>query len=520
MDELVESVSSELPPDVAQHTFKTLLQVIDKVLSESSDVKYRCLAKCKITDRLPPVSLQLLEACGYVDRGEVLELPQTADLETVSEAQEMFTCILLSFDAGDAADNAEDVDIFCAERQLASTPAQATAAFTPPPRGAAAQATSGISAAVDDVDPELARALQLSLQEVGSPAAGQASPKEVEFQRFDPESMQVESDAVEKLNRLHQESGEPFVDPQFPADARSIFADEEDARTWRCPSCNTRSELPPVPPFTKSQEELEQQIEYFGVTSKCRNCARPPPPAARSQYASRPSQWLRPGVHCQICEQIYADKEPEVRKELIARMCTHFLRDPVSETTVGEPWLIRGEARAEDVCQGALGNCWFVGALSVIARYPRIIDSLFEGEPAFNPAGAYTIRLCHAGQWRRILIDDLLPTGQVSQGHVNCTNTQYSAGGMPCYIQCARRQLWAPLVEKAAAKLFGSYETLKGGNLGEALALFTGCPTRRVRLYEPVELRQRRAQYRQAKAGQRQQLLLQGRPVPDRKSVV
>ena len=33
-------------------------------------------------------------------------------------------------------------------------------------------------------------------------------------------------------------------------------------------------------------------------------------------------------------------------------------------------------ARPEDVCQGALGNCWFAGALSVVAQLPELIDRI------------------------------------------------------------------------------------------------------------------------------------------------
>ena len=71
------------------------------------------------------------------------------------------------------------------------------------------------------------------------------------------------------------------------------------------------------------------------------------------------------------------------------------------------------------------------------------------------------VRLCLAGAWHTVLIDDVFPVN-----------------GLSClaYLKAARRQLWAPLIEKAAAKLHGSYEALAGGTFSEAFSLLTGCP--------------------------------------------
>eukprot|EP00747_Dinoflagellata_sp_TGD_P006889 gnl/TRDRNA2_/TRDRNA2_116515_c2_seq1.p1 gnl/TRDRNA2_/TRDRNA2_116515_c2~~gnl/TRDRNA2_/TRDRNA2_116515_c2_seq1.p1 ORF type:complete len:852 (-),score=157.45 gnl/TRDRNA2_/TRDRNA2_116515_c2_seq1:198-2564(-) len=202
--------------------------------------------------------------------------------------------------------------------------------------------------------------------------------------------------------------------------------------------------------------------------------------------------------------------------ELISRMCCHYLRDEVSNITVGAPWkLIRGEARPEDVCQGALGNCWFAGALSVVARLPQLIEKLFLGSRDYNPQGAYQLRLFYAGEWRRILVDDLLPTSQIFEGTMDGQYVYYSRGGGPAYLHGARRQLWVPLVEKAAAKLFGSYGAMKGGTFGEALSLFTGAPVQRLHLYIPKAVREERARRRDAIAEARTQMLLQGKDPDD-----
>ena len=102
--------------------------------------------------------------------------------------------------------------------------------------------------------------------------------------------------------------------------------------------------------------------------------------------------------------------------------------------------------------------------MSSLAEDPENIRRILLTKE-YNPAGAYQIRLCRAGQWHCVLIDDVLPTD-----------------GLSClaYLKAARRSLWGPLIEKAAAKLHGSYEALNGGSFAEAFGMLTGCPVQRV----------------------------------------
>ena len=123
-------------------------------------------------------------------------------------------------------------------------------------------------------------------------------------------------------------------------------------------------------------------------------------------------------------------------------------------------------ASPTDVQQGALGDCWLLSALALLAEKPSLLEALLPTRVA-NDAGAYHVRLCCDGEWRTLLVDDLLP----------CT-----AHGAPAFGSAARRQLWVPLVEKACAKVYGCYEALEGGTIEEALALLTGFPTERLSL--------------------------------------
>jgi hypothetical protein len=157
---------------------------------------------------------------------------------------------------------------------------------------------------------------------------------------------------------------------------------------------------------------------------------------------------------------------------------------------------------------GAIGNCWFAGALSVVAQRPKIIENMFplsakmveKYEAAtnpetgrcslvsrggfYNPWGAYQVRLCHAGVWRRILIDDVFPCSKTWDGRMEGGTIHFARGGELSYLQSRRRQLWVPLIEKAAAKLFTCYGALNSGTFGEALSLFTGNAVEMVRLYQ------------------------------------
>ena len=55
--------------------------------------------------------------------------------------------------------------------------------------------------------------------------------------------------------------------------------------------------------------------------------------------------------------------------------------------------------------------------------------------------------------------------------------------------KAARRSLWGPLIEKAAAKLHGSYEALAGGTFAEAFAMLTGYPVTKVRVVGVLRVR-------------------------------
>ena len=61
-----------------------------------------------------------------------------------------------------------------------------------------------------------------------------------------------------------------------------------------------------------------------------------------------------------------------------------------------------------EVKQGALGDCWLIGAFACLADFPGHLEMLFEPS-VVSPDGRYVVHLFHSNGWRRVEIDDLVP---------------------------------------------------------------------------------------------------------------
>ena len=123
------------------------------------------------------------------------------------------------------------------------------------------------------------------------------------------------------------------------------------------------------------------------------------------------------------------------------------------------------------VRQGSLGDCYLVAAMTVIAERPDLAHRLFPA-PYDIRNGSVDVALFHNGERRVVRIDDRLPVHR-------------AVGPDSCELMYAQstdsNELWVPFVEKAYAKIYGSYDALVGGDIAEALRDLTGAPVLELR---------------------------------------
>ncbi|KXZ50588.1 hypothetical protein GPECTOR_16g763 [Gonium pectorale] len=112
--------------------------------------------------------------------------------------------------------------------------------------------------------------------------------------------------------------------------------------------------------------------------------------------------------------------------------------------------------------QGVLDSGCFLGALAAVAaiRGGELLLDLIVSDDAAG-AGAYTFQLFKHGCWQAVVVDNYLP----------CL-----AGQERLAFACSAvvGELWPSLLEKAYAKVHGSYYALAGGSVTEALVDLTG----------------------------------------------
>lgn len=114
----------------------------------------------------------------------------------------------------------------------------------------------------------------------------------------------------------------------------------------------------------------------------------------------------------------------------------------------------------DDINQGGLGNCYYLCTLSAMAEVPERIKEMFVTKE-INKAGIYLMTFWINGVETPVIVDD----------HIPCRNNN------PCFSSTDTQEIWAMLLEKAWAKLYGAYARTEGGQPSFASVHLQGVPS-------------------------------------------
>uniref|UniRef100_A0A2K6SW73 Calpain 14 n=1 Tax=Saimiri boliviensis boliviensis TaxID=39432 RepID=A0A2K6SW73_SAIBB len=132
------------------------------------------------------------------------------------------------------------------------------------------------------------------------------------------------------------------------------------------------------------------------------------------------------------------------------------------------PQFYSGKAKRLDLCQGIVGKF----AQPPETTHQDILSWVVPLNQSFTEkyAGIFQFWFWHYGNWIPVVIDDRLPVNE--------------AGQLVFVSSTYKNLFWGALLEKAYAKLSGSYEDLQFGQVSEALVDFTGGVTMTINLAE------------------------------------
>ncbi|XP_041826934.1 calpain-1 catalytic subunit-like [Melanotaenia boesemani] len=125
-----------------------------------------------------------------------------------------------------------------------------------------------------------------------------------------------------------------------------------------------------------------------------------------------------------------------------------------------------------DFGQGFVGNCWLIASIGALTFQNDIFKQVVPLEQSFDKdyCGLFHFRFWRFGKWVDVVIDDKLPT----------------INGKPIFVYSKDpTEFWPALLEKAYAKVCGSYADMNSGTPAEALVDFTGGLHIRVQLNNP-----------------------------------
>ncbi|VDI35633.1 calpain, invertebrate [Mytilus galloprovincialis] len=136
-----------------------------------------------------------------------------------------------------------------------------------------------------------------------------------------------------------------------------------------------------------------------------------------------------------------------------------------------DPVLYSDGATRFDIGQGEVGTCWFMAMVANIADKPRLLQRVIPSDAykigSDDYDGIFHCRFWRFGVWNDTYIDDFLPI-------VHETNI---AGA---HSATDPNEMWVALLEKAFAKLYGSYVEITEGLTADSYLNLTGGVAERI----------------------------------------
>eukprot|EP00742_Colponemidia_sp_Colp-10_P020206 GILJ01023526.1.p1 GENE.GILJ01023526.1~~GILJ01023526.1.p1 ORF type:complete len:634 (-),score=59.82 GILJ01023526.1:90-1910(-) len=101
--------------------------------------------------------------------------------------------------------------------------------------------------------------------------------------------------------------------------------------------------------------------------------------------------------------------------------------------------------------------------MACISEFPHLVKDIFC-PTQYDEIGCYSCRVCKNGWWQVCVIDDLMPVNPATKVPIYAKNRDEP------------HELWVSLLEKAYAKLHGSYAAIRQGDPAHAMADLVGGP--------------------------------------------